>query len=80
MTTIDIQRNTGTDLDLGWVRDTHINPSAIRRRAATLAGRRSVKKQWQAAWLLRAVTCLDLTTLSGDDTPGNVQRLCTKAR
>ena len=80
MTTTEIQRNTGTDLDLGWVRDTHINPSAIRRRAATLGGRRSIKKQWQAAWLLKAITCLDLTTLSGDDTPGNVQRLCTKAR
>ncbi len=80
MTTTETQRNAGTTLDLGWVRDTHINPSAIRRRAGTLAGRRSVKKQWQAAWLLRAVTCLDLTTLSGDDTPGNVQRLCAKAR
>ncbi|MFK7847435.1 MAG: deoxyribose-phosphate aldolase [Rhodothermales bacterium] len=80
MITTELQRNTGTELDLGWVRDTHINPSAIRRRAATLAGRRSVKKEWQAAWLLRALTCLDLTTLSGDDTPGNVRRLCAKAR
>lgn len=80
MTTTAIARNTGTDLDLGWVRDTHVNPSAIRRRAATLAGRRSIKKEWQAAWLIRAITCLDLTTLSGDDTPGNVRRLCAKAR
>ncbi len=80
MLTTDFQRNTGTDLDLGWVRETHVNPSAVRRRAATLAGRRSIKKQWQAAWLLRAVTCLDLTTLAGDDTPGNVARLCAKAR
>lgn len=80
MIATDFQRNTGTALDLGWVRETHVNPSAIRRRAATLAGRRSVKKQWQAAWLLRALTCLDLTTLSGDDTESNVLRLCAKAR
>jgi hypothetical protein len=80
MITTEYQRNTGTDLDLGWVRDTHVNPSAARRRAATLGGRRTVKKQWQAAWLLRAITCIDLTTLSGDDTPGNVARLCAKAR
>ncbi|MEM8486895.1 MAG: deoxyribose-phosphate aldolase [Bacteroidota bacterium] len=80
MTTTHIERNTGTELDLGWVRNTHINPSAIRRRAASLPGRRSIKKQWQAAWLLRAVTCIDLTTLAGDDTPGNVHRLCLKAR
>ena len=80
MIATDFQRNTGTELDLGWVRNTHVNPSAIRRRASTLAGRRSVKKQWQAAWLLRAITCLDLTTLSGDDTPSNVLRLCAKAR
>ncbi len=80
MTTTHSERNTGTELDLGWVRNTHINPSAIRRRAASLPGRRSIKKEWQAAWLLRAVTCLDLTTLSGDDTPGNVHRLCRKAR
>lgn len=80
MITTDIERNTGTDLDLGWVRDTHVNPSAVHRRAATLPARRSVKKQWQTAWLLRAVTCIDLTTLSGDDTPGNVARLCAKAK
>ena len=80
MQTTEIQRNAGTDLDLGWVRDTRINPSAARRRAATLGKRRSVKKQWQAAWLLRAVTCIDLTTLAGDDTPGNVARLCAKAK
>ncbi|MBX2822348.1 MAG: deoxyribose-phosphate aldolase, partial [Rhodothermaceae bacterium] len=80
MIATDFQRNTGTELDLGWVRNTHVNPSAIRRRASTLATRRSVKKQWQAAWLLRAITCLDLTTLSGDDTQGNVVRLCAKAR
>ena len=53
--------------------------SAVERRAATLPGRRTVKKEWQAAWLLRAVTLLDLTTLAGDDTPSNVRRLCAKA-
>ena len=57
-----------------------VNRSAVERRTATLPGRRSVKKDWQAAWLLRAVTCIDLTTLAGDDTPGRVKRLCAKAR
>jgi deoxyribose-phosphate aldolase len=73
-------RNPGIPLDLDWVREVHINRSAVERRAATLATRRTVKKEWQAAWLLRAITCIDLTTLSGDDTPGNVLRLCAKAR
>ncbi len=73
-------RNPGMPLDMGWVNSVHINRSAIERRAATLPTRRTVKKEWQAAWLLRAITCLDLTTLSGDDTPGNVTRLCAKAR
>jgi deoxyribose-phosphate aldolase len=73
-------RNPGTDLDLGWVRAARVNPSATRRRAATLGARRSVKKNHQAGWLLRAVTCIDLTTLAGDDTPSNVRRLCAKAR
>jgi deoxyribose-phosphate aldolase len=67
-------------LDLDWVYSTRVNRSAVERRAATLVTRRTVKKEWQAAWLLRAITCLDLTTLSGDDTPGNVIRLCAKAR
>jgi deoxyribose-phosphate aldolase len=75
-----LSRNPGTDLDLEWVRAATANRSAIERRAATIATRRSVKRDWQAAWLLRAVTFLDLTTLSGDDTPGRVRRLCTKAR
>ncbi len=73
-------RNPGMPLDLDWVMGAHINRSAVERRAATLPGRRTVKKEWQAAWLLRAVTCIDLTTLSGDDTPGRVRRLCAKAR
>jgi deoxyribose-phosphate aldolase len=57
-----------------------VNRSAVERRAATLPGRRTVKKEYQAAWLLRAIACIDLTTLSGDDTPGSVERLCAKAR
>lgn len=73
-------RNPGTPLDLDLVLATRVNRSAVERRTATLPGRRTVKKEWQAAWLLRAVTLMDLTTLSGDDTPGNVRRLCAKAR
>ncbi len=67
-------------LDLGWVRSIRVNRSAAERRAATIPTRRTVKKEWQAAWLLRAITLMDLTTLSGDDTPGTVVRLCAKAR
>jgi deoxyribose-phosphate aldolase len=73
-------RNPGTPLDLDWVYDARVNRSAVERRTATLPARRSIKKEWQAAWLLRAVTCIDLTTLAGDDTPGRVRRLCAKAR
>ena len=73
-------RNPGMDLDLNWVREAQANTSAIERRAATLPGRRSVKKDYQAAWLCKAITCIDLTTLSGDDTSGRVRRLCAKAR
>src|SRR5436305_13578955 len=73
-------RNPGTPLDLDLVRGLRVNRSAVERRAATIPTRRTVKKEWQAAWLLRAITCLDLTTLMGDDTPGNVLRLCAKAR
>lgn len=79
MTTAPV-RNPGTALDLDWVAGIRANRSAIERRAATLPGRRTVKKEWQAAWLLRAITCMDLTTLAGDDTPGRVRRLCAKAR
>ncbi|MEQ8674640.1 MAG: deoxyribose-phosphate aldolase [Aggregatilineales bacterium] len=75
-----IKRNPGTELDLGWVLDSRVNLSATERRTNSLTKRRSVKKDWQAAWLLRAITCIDLTTLAGDDTPGNVRRLCAKAR
>ncbi|MFQ5536709.1 MAG: deoxyribose-phosphate aldolase [Gemmatimonadota bacterium] len=67
-------------LQMDWVREVRVNRSAVERRAATMGTRRTVKKAWQAAWLLRAVTLMDLTTLSGDDTPGRVRRLCAKAR
>jgi deoxyribose-phosphate aldolase len=75
-----IERNPGMALDLDIVRAIRVNRSAVERRAATIPTRRTVKKQWQAGWLLRAITLMDLTTLSGDDTAGNVQRLCAKAR
>jgi len=73
-------RNPGMSLELDWVEELRVNRSAVERRAATLRTRRTVKKEWQAAWLLRAVTLMDLTTLAGDDTPGRVRRLCAKAR
>ena len=73
-------RNPGMELDLDWIARVQANTSAIERRAATLPGRRSVKKEYQAAWLLKAITLIDLTTLSGDDTAGRVRRLCAKAR
>tara|TARA_B110000285_G_scaffold226856_1_gene287229 strand:- start:485 stop:1453 length:969 start_codon:yes stop_codon:yes gene_type:complete len=73
-------RNDGTALDLDWVASMQANTSAIERRAASLPGRRSVKKDYQAAWLCKAVSLMDLTTLSGDDSEGRVRRLCAKAR
>lgn len=73
-------RNPGTALDLDIIANVRANRAAIDRRIASLAGRRTVKKQWQAAWLLKAITCIDLTTLAGDDTPGRVRRLCAKAK
>jgi len=73
-------RNPGMALDLDWVASAQANTSAIERRTAALPGRRSVKKDFQAAWLLKAISLIDLTTLSGDDTPGRVKRLCAKAR
>jgi deoxyribose-phosphate aldolase len=73
-------RNPGMPLDLDWVMGAHVNRSAVERRVESLPKRRSIKKDWQAAWLLRAVTCIDLTTLAGDDTPGRVKRLCAKAK
>jgi deoxyribose-phosphate aldolase len=80
VTALRPERNAGIPLDLDLVRALRINRSAVERRAATLPTRRTVKKEWQAAWLLRAITCMDLTTLQGDDTPSNVLRLCAKAQ
>ncbi len=74
------RRNEGMAYDANTFKEIKINRSAVDRRAATITKRRSIKKQWQAAWLLKAVTCIDLTTLAGDDTRGNVTRLCAKAR
>lgn len=76
----DFERMTGTGFEPTWFEAHHVNLSATERRAATLTTRRTVKKDWQAAWLAQAITCIDLTTLAGDDTPGRVQRLCAKAR
>ena len=73
-----INRNEGCELDVDWVMSQSANTSAIERRAATLGTRRSIKKAHQAAWLLKAISCIDLTTLSGDDTAGRVKRLCAK--
>ncbi|MFL5473506.1 MAG: deoxyribose-phosphate aldolase, partial [Gemmatimonadales bacterium] len=73
-------RNPGIPLELDWIQEVRVNRSAVERRAATLRTRRTVKREWQAAWLLRAITLIDLTTLQGDDTPGRVRRLCAKAR
>ncbi len=73
-------RNPGMPLDLALVRAVRVNRSAVERRVASLAGRRTIKREWQVAWLLRAIACMDLTTLAGDDTPGTVRRLCAKAR
>lgn len=75
-----LKRNDGVPFDADFFDRIQINRSAVERRAASLGGRRTVKKEWQAAWLLKAVTVMDLTTLAGDDTRGNVMRLCAKAR
>jgi len=72
--------NKGMALNLDWIDEIQVNTSAVERRAASLVTRRTVKKEWQAAWLLRAITCMDLTTLSGDDTEERVRRLCAKGR
>ncbi len=72
--------NIGIPLDLNWIQEVRVNTSAVERRAQSQVARRTVKKEWQAAWLLRAITCMDLTTLSGDDTDERVRRLCAKGR
>ena len=73
------ERNPGMEFNPDLFGKIRINRSAVERRAATIGKRRTVKKEYQAAWLLRAVSCIDLTTLAGDDTPGRVRRLCQKA-
>jgi len=75
-----LQPNRGTPLNLDWISEVRINTSAVERRVQSHVTRRTVKKEWQAAWLLRAITCMDLTTLSGDDTDERVRRLCAKAQ
>jgi deoxyribose-phosphate aldolase len=78
--TVTHQRNPGFPLDLDWVGRVRMNRSALERRAGSISARRTVKKDWQTAWLLKAITLMDLTTLNSDDTPGRVERLCAKAR
>jgi deoxyribose-phosphate aldolase len=75
-----LEPNRGMPLNLEWVEEIRVNTSAVERRASTIGTRRTVKKEWQAAWLLRAIACMDLTTLSGDDSAERVNRLCAKAR
>ena len=72
--------NSGIPLDLNWIGEVRVNTSAVERRTQSHVARRTVKKDWQAAWLLRAISCMDLTTLSGDDTDERVRRLCAKAK
>ena len=76
---VDGPHNPGVQLDLAWLEQVRINLPAVLRRAGSYGTRRTVKQQWQAAWLLKAVTCIDLTTLAGDDTETNTARLCLKA-
>ena len=73
-------RNKGIALNLDWIDNVQMNRSAIERRCSTMIKRRSIKKDWQAAWLLKSLSCIDLTTLSSDDTHERVRRLCAKAR
>jgi len=72
--------NPGTALNFDWLDSIHVNPGAVERRISSIHGRRTLKKEWKTAWLLKAISCIDLTTLGGDDTPGRVKRLCAKAR
>ncbi len=77
---LENKRNPGMPLELDWIKNINVNLSAVQKRVSTLTKRRSIKKEWQIAWLIKAITCIDLTTLSGDDTQGNVKRLCAKAK
>jgi deoxyribose-phosphate aldolase len=76
----ELAANRRIPLNLDWVEEIQVNTSAVERRAATIPGRRSVKKDWQAAWLLRAIACMDLTTLSGDDSADRVRSGCARRR
>jgi deoxyribose-phosphate aldolase len=76
----ELQPNRGIPLNRDWIENVRVNTSAVERRAQTLVTRRTVKKEWQVAWFLRAISCLDLTTLAGDDTDERVRRLCAKGR
>ena len=76
----ELQTNRGIPLNLDWIEEVRVNTSAAERRVQTLVTRRTVKKEWQVAWLLRAISVMDLTTLSGDDTDERVRRLCAKGR
>ncbi|WP_088280653.1 deoxyribose-phosphate aldolase [Ideonella sp. A 288] len=80
MATDGLRLNPGSGFDLARVQAVRVNAPAVARRTASLNASRSVKGAHQAAWLVKAIQCIDLTTLSGDDTPGRVQRLCAKAR
>lgn len=80
MTNSTHPRNPGISLNLDWLDSVQMNRSALERRCETMTKRRSIKKEWQAAWLLKSLRCMDLTTLSSDDTPDRVGRLCAKAR
>ncbi len=73
-------RNPGYPLDLDVIDRIRVNRSALERRANGVAARRVVRREWRSAWLLKAITLMDLTTLNSDDTPGRVARLCAKAR
>jgi deoxyribose-phosphate aldolase len=75
-----LEPNRRIPLNLDWVEEIRVNTSAVERRTGTITTRRTVKKDWQAAWLLRAIACMDLTTLSGDDSAERVKRLCAKAK
>ncbi len=79
-TLLNVTSNPRTEFNPDWLADIRVNQSGVERRASTLKNRRSLKKDWQAAWLLKAVSCIDLTSLSGEDTPGRIKRLCAKAR
>lgn len=75
-----IVRNPGMALDLGFLESMRsVNRSALERRVGTLTKRRSIKADNQAAWLLRSISLMDLTTLNSNDTDERVRRLCAKA-